>query len=403
MANILEGVRVLEVAQWWFVPAAAAALADWGADVIKIEHPEYGDPMRGLRTGGGTLGGGPRSFMFEQPNRGKRSVGIDIKTDAGRDLVLRLAAESDVFITSFLPDARRRLGIDVDDLRAVNPRIIYARGHGQGADGPDNEKGGYDAASFWARGGIGHALTPPSAAHPTGQRAAFGDSIGAITLAGGIAAALFGREHTGEATVVDVSLLGTASWVLAPDTIAARQLGTSTMPAMSRSVSANPIVNSYKTKDGRWIMLVMMESDRFWPELCVHLDRPELVVDERFADAAARAENAAECVAILEQIFESATLAEWRERLANIEGVWSPMQSAGELHDDPQVIANNYITYLEDEHGEQPLVRAPVQFDGERRELSFAPFQGEHTVEVLAQLGIDSKEIDVLRDQGVVN
>lgn len=402
MSGILEGVRVLEVAQWWFVPAAAAALADWGAEVIKVEHPEYGDPMRGLRTGGGTLGGGARSFMFEQPNRGKRSIGIDIKTDAGRELLYKLAAESDVFITSILPDARRRLGIDLDDLRRANPRIIYARGHGQGAEGPDSEKGGYDAASFWARGGIGHALTPPGAAHPTGQRAAFGDSIGAITLAGGVAAALFGRERTGEPSVVDVSLLGTASWVLAPDTIAARQLGTSTMPAMSRSVSANPIVNSYQTKDGRWLMLVMMESDRFWPELCVHLDRPELVVDERFADAAARAENAAECVAILDEIFKSATIDEWRERLANIEGVWSPMQSAGELHDDPQVVANNYITYLTDENGEQPLVRAPVQFDGERPDLEFAPMQGEHTDAVLAEIGVDASEIATLRASGVI-
>ena len=202
--------------------------------------------------------------------------------------------------------------------------------------------------------------------------------------------------------MVDVSLLGTAAWVLAPDTIIARQLGTGGMPQMSRSVSANPIVNSYQTKDGRWIMLVMMESDRFWPELCVHLDRPELVVDERFADAAARAENAAECVAILGEIFGSATLAEWRERLANIEGVWAAMQTAGELHDDPQVIANNYITYLTDENGEQPLVRAPVQFDSERPDLEFAPMQGEHTDAVLAEAGVDAAEIARLREQGVI-
>jgi crotonobetainyl-CoA:carnitine CoA-transferase CaiB-like acyl-CoA transferase len=151
MTDILSGVRVLEVAFWTFVPSAGAILSDWGADVIKIEHPETGDPQRGLATMGVMPGGmGAVNFMIEFPNRGKRSVGININTDEGRELIYKLAKTADVFLTSFLPDARQRMKIDVEDIRAQNPDIIYVRGHGQGAKGPDAGKGGYDGASLSA-------------------------------------------------------------------------------------------------------------------------------------------------------------------------------------------------------------------------------------------------------------
>src|SRR5689334_14016209 len=159
MAGPMDGVRVLEVAQWWFVPAAGAILADWGAEVIKIEHPVNGDPQRGLMTSGLVPNTGGVNFMMEQSNRGKRSVGLDIGTEGGRALLYKLAATCDVFLTSFLPDARRKLQIDVDDIRAHNPNIVYVRGTGQGVRGPDGEKGGFDAASFWYRGGVGASLT----------------------------------------------------------------------------------------------------------------------------------------------------------------------------------------------------------------------------------------------------
>src|SRR5947199_64029 len=225
MSGVLHGVRVVEVAQWWFVPAAGAVLADWGADVIKIEHPTSGDPQRGLVTSGLVPPTGGVNFMVEQPNRGKRSVGLDLGRPAGRDLLYRLVETADVFLTNFLPAARRRLAIEVDDIRRANPKIIYVRGHGQGARGPERERGGYDAASFWCRGGIANALTPPGAGAPVMQRAAFGDSAGGMTVAGGVAAALFHRERTGEPAVVDVSLLGTAMWIMAPDIIATKLPG----------------------------------------------------------------------------------------------------------------------------------------------------------------------------------
>jgi crotonobetainyl-CoA:carnitine CoA-transferase CaiB-like acyl-CoA transferase len=403
MDRILEGVRIVEVAQWWFVPAAAAVLADWGADVIKVEHPVHGDPQRGLVTSGLVPNVGGVNFMVEQPNRGKRSVGIDLGNARGLELLHRLVASADVFLTNFLPAARRRLRIEPEDIRRVNPRIVYVRGHGQGAEGPDRERGGYDAASFWCRGGIAHALTPRAAEAPVMQRAAFGDSTGALAVAGGVAAALFRRERTGEGSVVDVSLLGTAMWLLAPDIVASKLLGID-LPSGDRTQPPNPIVNSYRTKDGRWLFLNMLQPDRFWPDLCRRLGREDLIADPRFADGRARFENRAECVRALDGIFAERTLEEWRVALADAEGVWAPMQTARELPDDPQARANGYLSEVERADGPPfALVASPVQFDGRTPTLRPAPDLGQHTEEVLLELGVGWDELAAAKEAGAIS
>jgi crotonobetainyl-CoA:carnitine CoA-transferase CaiB-like acyl-CoA transferase len=403
MEQVLSGVRVVEVAQWWFVPSAGAVLADWGADVIKIEHPVTGDPQRGLVTSGFFPDTGGVNFMMEQSNRGKRSVGIDIGHPQGRDALLRLVETADVFLTNFLPAARRKLRIDVEDIRAINPRIVYVRGHGQGARGSDAEKGGYDAASFWSRGGIAHALTPPGAAAPVMQRAAFGDSAGGMTVAGGIAAALFRRERTGVASVIDVSLLGTAMWILAPDIVMTR-LTDQEMPAFSRTEAPNPIVNSYQTKDERWLFLNMLQPDKFWADLCRHLGRDDLITDARFENGMARFMNRQECVAELARVFASRTLAEWRDALASVEGVWAPMQSAREVGDDPQALANGYLPVVDRGDGTTfTLVASPVQFDETSPALHPAPDCGQHTEEVLLSLGLTWEELAALKDAGAIS
>jgi len=403
MPGPLEGVRVVEVAQWWFVPAAGAILADWGAEVIKVEHPVAGDPQRGLVTSGLVPNTGGVNFMVEQSNRGKQSIGIDIAKPDGLDLLHRLVEKADVFLTNFLPAARRRLRIDLEDIRRVNPRIVYVRGHGQGARGPDAEKGGYDAASFWCRGGIAQALTPGGAPAPIMQRAAFGDSIGAMTIAGGIAAGLLQRERTGEPAVVDISLLGTAMWVLAPDIVATKLMGTD-MPSFDRTSAPNPIVNSYRTKDGRWLFLNMLQPDRFWADLCRHLDRPDLIGDARFADGMARFQNREACVRELDAVFASRSLDEWRARLADVEGVWAPMQSAREIASDPQALVNGYLPELETAEGKRfTLVASPVMFEETPAALRRAPEMGEHTEEILLGLGLDWEAIGKLKASGAIN
>ena len=219
--DMFAGVRVVEVAQFVFVPVTGALLADWGADVVKIEHPVTGDGYRGLATQGIGASSGTVNVSWEMANRGKRSVALDLKSAAGREILLALVANADVFLTNSLPSSLDRLGLGVDELRAVNPSLVYARGHGYGARGPEADKPAYDATAFWARGGLGDTLTPIGLEQPIGQRGALGDRNGAVQLAFGIAAALFRKERTGEGSVVDVSLLSTAMWMLASDVMSA--------------------------------------------------------------------------------------------------------------------------------------------------------------------------------------
>ena len=380
MQGAMEGIRIVEVAQWWFVPAAGAVCADWGADVVKVEHPVMGDGQRGLAAVGFKSTEGDVDFMMQQSNRGKRSVGIDIATDGGRELLYRLIETADVFLTNFLPDARERLKITVEDVRKVNPNCIYVRGTGHGPKGPDAGKGGYDATAFWSRGGIAHALTPPKQETPTMQRAAFGDGIGAMTIAGGIAAALLRRERTGVAGVVDVSLLNTAMWVLSPDVVASKLVDRpgGGMPSFSRASAPNPAGNSYQTKDGRWLLLMMLQADKHWPDFCRHVGKPEWAEDPRSADGAARFKNREAIIADLDAILATKT----------------PMQSALELHDDPQVVANGYLAEVDRGDGVRfKLVASPVQFDEQPPPVGTSPAMGVDTDEVLMELGFDMDQL----------
>ncbi|WP_207935917.1 CoA transferase [Actinomadura sp. KC216] len=401
MDGIFDGIRVLEVATWTFVPAAAAVLADFGADVVKIEHPLRGDPQRGLSTGGYAPSMAGISITMEQTNRGKRSVGLDISKPGGRELLLEMAARCDVFMTSFLPGNRAKLGIDVDDLRAVNPDIIYVRADAVGPEGPESGKPGYDMSAFWARSGIAHALTEEGAERPTRQRPGFGDKTGAMNLAFGVAAALFRRATTGTPSEVDVSLLGTALWVNSSDVVYSKAIGGD---FSRREVKVpNPISHVYRTGDGRWIALLMLESDRWWAPLCRHLGRPDLVDDPRFSGAAERNANSAECVAELAATFAGGTLAEWRERLGPLSAPWEAMQTLPEVLDDPQVTANGYITDVKHPSGQDiTLVRAPVRFDGRQPALRPAPEAAAHTEEVLLELGHDWAEIGRLKESGAI-
>ena len=393
----------MELATWMFVPAAGAVLADWGADVIKIEHPETGDPQRGLISSGMVPTAGSVNYLVEQPNRGKRSVGIDVSTPDGLETLMQLVETADVFLTNLLPDSCDRLGVGVDAIRARNSRVIYARGHGQGVRGPDATRGGYDQAVYWAKAGIAHALTNEPGDYPPFQRPGFGDIYGGLTLAGGVAAALVKRDRTGEPSVVDVSLLHVGLWQLSPDVVAAGVLGHEP-PRFQRSEMANPIANVYRTADGRYLYLMYLQSDRFWADLCTKVwDRPDLVEDERFADAPARFEHRSECIAVLDEIFATQPLAYWAERLEAIDGVWGAVSTALEVHEDPQVLANGYLAAVtRDDGSSYRLVSNPVQFDERPTELRRAPEAGEHTEEVLLELGADWDRIIALKERGAI-
>jgi crotonobetainyl-CoA:carnitine CoA-transferase CaiB-like acyl-CoA transferase len=405
MTGIMSGVRVVEVASWTFVPAAGAVLAEWGADVIKVEHPVTGDPQRGLSAMGLVpTGPGGVDYMIELPNRGKRSVGIDLKSPEGREALLKLVATADVFLTNYLPALRQRLGLEVEDLRAVNPNLIYVRGSGHGERGPERDKGAYDGSTFWGRV-IAAQATPSDREWPLNQPfAAFGDLMGGLTIAGGISAALFHRERTGEATVVDSSLLAMGMWATGANLLAAGLFGQTQSPAGgSRDQMPNPLVNMYRTKDGRFLTLMMLQSDVFWPDLVAVMGHPELADDPRFKDAAARFENRRECIATLDGIFAEKTFDEWRDVLRAAKGVWEPVESPGELIEDPQALANGYVREIELENGTTfRIVPAPLQFNETPPDLTPAPGHGEHTDEVLQSLGYEMDELIDLKVKGAI-
>lgn len=400
--NVMDGVRVLEVAAWTYVPSSGAVLAEWGADVIKVEHPESGDPQRGLVTSGLVQATKDVNTMIELPNRGKRSVGLDLATDRGREILMRLAASSDVFLTNFLPAARGRLKIDVDDIRAANPNIIYVRGSGQGQRGPERERGGYDGSAFWART-ISEIATGDTDWPARQPGPAFGDLIGGMTIAGGIAAALYHRERTGEAAVVDNSLLSTAMWATGATLLGAGVNGEYSPPTIDRTDYPNPLVNAYRTRDGRFLTLVMLQSDRYWPEFVTAAGRPELADDERFATATDRYTNRRECVALLDDLFASRDFRDWRVALADIEGVWAPALRPNEVLEDAQVRANDYVRPISLENGVSfEIVASPIQFNEAAPDLHRAPDHGEHTDEVLRELGIDDEELIQLKIDGAI-
>lgn len=405
MPGVLDGVRVVELATWGFIPSAGVALADWGAEVIKVEHPAHGDPMRGLVSAALTPPGEqPVSYMFQTFSRNKSSVGIDLTTDGGRDVLYRLVGTADVFLTNYLAPVRRKLRVDVDDLTAVNPRLIYARGTGLGPKGEEADTGGFDLASYWSRGGVAYVSTPEGADYPPPMPgAAFGDLQSGLYAAGGVAAALFARERTGDPQVVDVSLLGSAVWGTAPHIAASSLFDIDAMPRGDHQGAHNPLSNTYRTADGRFVALVMLESDRFWAPLMELIGRPDLAADERYVDAAARRDNSKTCIAELDAIFATRTAAEWREVLSRQRGVWAIVQSPDETRRDSQVVANEYVTRMEIGDGATVTVaRPPVQFNGAHAGARPAPELGADTDQVLLDLGYGWEELVQLKVDGAI-
>src|SRR5271168_512730 len=404
----MQGVRVLEVSQFTFAPTAGAVLADWGADVIKVEHAETGDAQRGVRIGWNSQRQGAFQPIMEHPNRGKRSIGLDVAAPAGLDMLYALAGKCDVFITNFLPDARTRLKVELEDLRRANPAIIYVRATAFGEKGPEARQGGFDSNVFWARMGSGAGVTPPDASRTLSMPGpAYGDTIGGMTIAGGIAAALFSRAQTGEPSVLDVSLLSVGAWAMGLAIDISLLTGT-TRPVAPMSdgpatAPTNPLAGDYLTSDGRWINISFLQPGRYWRDFCAHIDRAALADDPRFDTAEGLMANAKAAAEILRSELANRTFAEWAETFRTLEGQWAPVQNSLEAGRDEQLRANGYIVTIEDADGQpRELVANPVQFDETPPALNRAPQFAEHTDELLAELGYDEEKIIGLKIDGVV-
>lgn len=401
MSKPLDGIRVLEVAMYGFVPSAGAVLAEWGADVVKVEHTVTGDPQRGLRQTGLLRVDGDPNPNIEHANRLKRSVGLDMSVPEGREVLLELAKRADVFLTSFLPGHRAKFGIDVDDIRAVNPSIIYARGSALGPRGEEAGKGGYDMTAFWCRAGTARTITPPDMPGMIGPPGpAYGDTISGTNLAGGVAAALVKRERTGEPSVVDVSLLGSGLWSMGHTVALTNHLNErmEAFPPGTQGSPFNPLVGLYPTADDRYISFVMMQPTKFWADVCRHMELEDLIDDPRFATAESIAENTAAANEILTAAMQKRTLPEWSERFSTLAGPWAPVQDTLQAAQDAQIRANEYLVQA----GDLELVANPVQFDVAAPTSGPAPAFAEQTDEILLELGLDWDRIIELKTAGAV-
>ncbi len=401
MPGPMEGLKVVEMGVWVAGPAAGGILADWGADVIKIEPPGLGDPGRSFASMlGGDLNMNP---PFEMDNRNKRSLVLDLHKPEAMEVALELIDEADVFITNMRPGALERLGLDHKSVMQRNERLIYGAITGYGMAGPDRDRAAYDIAAFWARSGIANALFGPGAPNPPFQRGGMGDHGAGMSLAAAISAALYAREKSGRGQFVSTSLLRHGIYTMSFDLAINLRFGVE-VQAADRNTMGNPCINCYRDKEARWFWIVGLEGDRHWPPLARVVGHPEWITDDRFATLGARAQNAAELIPMLDEIFATKTRDEWAEIFASEEDFWwAPVQSFGEVLADDQVHAAGALVDVPDEQGTTLLPATPADFeDTPWSPRWMAPAHGEHTDEVLAERGRTPEQIAALRARGVL-
>lgn len=399
MAGPLAGVKVVEVSLFQQGPVAGMRLGDLGADVIKVE-PKDGDPARGMmRIIGAHVGLKGRNYYFENCNRNKRSIALDLKTAGGKEIFLKLIAQADVFINNMSINAPLKLGIGPDDLLKINPRLIYAQGSGWGRKGADANELSFDYTGI-ARSGLmmscGERGGPPAQILP-----GMGDELGGLILAWAVTAALYAREKTGKGQLVDTSLMGSIIALLGLIMAAPAILG----EEFSREVRAeagNPLWNHYRCLDDRWIAVAHIQPDRYWSNFCRAMDICDLEQDARFIDIEARSNNSKELIRILDERFASKKREEWLSKLKNEGCICTPVQSPSEVSNDPQALANNYFVHVDHPvWGKVKVVGFPWDFSETPASWrSEAPELGQHTEEILLELGYTWEDITRHKDAG---
>jgi crotonobetainyl-CoA:carnitine CoA-transferase CaiB-like acyl-CoA transferase len=394
---VLEGLKVVELATYIAAPGAGGIMADWGAEVVKIEPPR-GDPMRQFFD---TLGSEQTSNpIFEMDNRGKRGVVLDVGKPAGREAALKLVRGADIFLTNVRPEGLKRAGMDWDTLRLENPKLIYATLTGYGLQGPDADKPGMDVASFWSRSGVG-AITAPKGVDPFPIRTGMGDHVASLATVSAILAAVIERGRTGEGRLVETSLMRAGQYAISSDMAIQLRLGklASTRP---REAAVQPLANFFRTADGRWINILVRQGNSDWPQIAAAAGRPELVDDPRFASSRSRRENGPALIEELDEGFGAVPYAELAARLDAADITWAPYQTPREVIDDPQAHAAGCFVQTPDGHGGTFTAPAgPARFPGaDDGPKGPAPGLGQHTAEVLLELGYSDADIAAMKEAG---
>lgn len=404
MTAPLDGIKVLDVTSALQGPYATTLLADLGADVIKIEDVPGGDMMRGVVMGKteGILPPCSYNYHFELCNRGKKSIALDLRKQESREVVYRLARESDVFVASFRESALKRWGLDYESIKKAKPDIIYALATGYGLKGPDKDSRAFDTAAQ-ARSGnlslVGDADSPP----PPWGFPWLADAAGAMMLSTAIVTALFVRQRTGKGQRVSTSLLGAQIFLGAPQSVA--YLASGIEPRrQSRARAFNPLRNAYKTKDNKWLYLNMTVGDRFWKGLCTALEMPELIDDQRFNSNDARSRNTEQLVRLMDAAIARRTVDEWMTIFPRYDLVAGALRTFAEMAADPQVLANDYI--IEVQHPTLGKLKQPgccIYFsETPAVTRGGAPEYGQNTEEVLLKLGYDWKDLERFKSAGVI-
>lgn len=382
----LAGIRVVELAVALAGPAAAGILREWGAEVLKVE-PLTGDPQRG----------NTQNAYFGQDNRGKRSIAIDLATDEGREVLLTLLDDADVFVTNVRAAGLDRLGLGPEALLARNPRLVYGRISGYGFEGPAADRPGYDLGAFWARAGIAGALAGPGNEPPI-ARPAMGDHTTGLALVAAITAALYERERSGAGRLVETSLVRAGAYVLSSD-LAAHANGEGPEPGLRRAMY-NPLLACYRAGDDRWFFLLGLQAGRHWPNVVNAVGRPELLADERFGDFMGLVVHSDEIIAILDEAFAQRPLAEWAEIFEAHDVWWDPVQGFDEVVADPTLRDAGAFLAVADG---RTAIASPADVGQDVDPAGQAvPELGQHTEEVLLELGLGWDRITELKDRSVI-